>query len=67
MSRDEDAVEPGYFADEIEPGQVERLVLRFPAGDILVLPEAEDSGGRIGAVRLHNPECNPQGNMRVKP
>ena len=44
MSRDEEAVEPGFFADDIDPGSVERLVLRFPLGDIVVLPS---SGGRV--------------------
>jgi DUF4097 and DUF4098 domain-containing protein YvlB len=47
MSRDEDAIEPGYFVDDIDPGQVERLVLRFPAGDIMVLPAAEGSNGFV--------------------
>lgn len=56
MSRDEDAIVPGYFTEEIEPGQVERLVLRFPSGDILVTPAAEGSDGRVVAqLELRGP------------
>jgi len=56
MSRDEDAIEPGFFSDEIDPGNVERLVLRFPAGDIIVLPTVEGAGGRIVAeLELRGP------------
>jgi DUF4097 and DUF4098 domain-containing protein YvlB len=47
MSRDEDAVEPGFFTDEIDSGQVERLVLRFPAGDIVVVPSNGESNGKV--------------------
>ncbi|MDP3178947.1 MAG: hypothetical protein Q8M76_13655, partial [Spirochaetaceae bacterium] len=38
MSKDERAIEPGYYSDGIDPGDAERLVLRFPAGDLLVVP-----------------------------
>ncbi|HOX33304.1 MAG TPA: DUF4097 family beta strand repeat-containing protein [Spirochaetales bacterium] len=56
MSRDEDAVEPGYFTEEIDPGEVERLVLRFPAGDIVLLPASPSAGGRIRAdLELRGP------------
>lgn len=42
MSRDENAVEPGYYKESLEPGQAERLVLRFPECELIVLPS--DSG-----------------------
>lgn len=38
MSRDENAVEPGFFRDTFDPGLAERLVLRFPDGELIVLP-----------------------------
>ena len=41
MSRDENSVEPGYFSDTLDPGLAERLVLRFPEGDLVVLPSAD--------------------------
>jgi len=47
MGRDEDAIEPGFFGDEIDSGQVERLVLRFPAGDIVVVPSNGEGNGRV--------------------
>jgi len=56
MSRDEDAVEPGFFKDEIDSGQVERLVLRFPSGDIVILPTAESMTGKVKAeLQLQGP------------
>jgi len=45
MSRDENAIEPGYYSDALDPGLAERLVLRFPKGDLIVLP-SED--GKVG-------------------
>jgi hypothetical protein len=38
MSRDENAIEPGYYSETLDPGLVERLVLRFPEGELTVLP-----------------------------
>jgi DUF4097 and DUF4098 domain-containing protein YvlB len=38
MSRDENSIEPGYYSESLEPGRAERLVLRFPEGDLMVLP-----------------------------
>ncbi len=46
MGRDENAIEPGYYSDGIDPGAAERLVLRFPEGELLALP-SED-----GLIRL---------------
>lgn len=45
MSRDENAVEPGFYSESFDPGRAERLVLRFPEGELIVMP-SED--GRIG-------------------
>jgi hypothetical protein len=45
MSRDENAIEPGYFSEILDPGLAERLVLRFPEGELIVLP-SED--GMVG-------------------
>ena len=41
MSRDENAIEPGYYSDTLDPGLAERLVLRFPKGDLIVLPSED--------------------------
>ena len=49
MSRDEDAIEPGFYTDEIDSGQVERLVLRFPSGDIVIVPQPESAGAKVKA------------------
>jgi DUF4097 and DUF4098 domain-containing protein YvlB len=38
MGRDENAVEPGYYSETVDPGLAERLVLRFPEGELIVLP-----------------------------
>jgi len=38
MSRDENAIEPGYYSETLDPGLAERLVLRFPDGELIVLP-----------------------------
>jgi DUF4097 and DUF4098 domain-containing protein YvlB len=38
MSRDENAIEPGYYSETLDPGFAERLVLRFPDGELIVLP-----------------------------
>lgn len=38
MSRDENAVEPGYYSESLDPGRAERLVLRFPECELIVLP-----------------------------
>jgi DUF4097 and DUF4098 domain-containing protein YvlB len=45
MSRDENAVEPGFYSESLDPGRAERLVLRFPEGDLIVMP-SED--GKVG-------------------
>jgi DUF4097 and DUF4098 domain-containing protein YvlB len=45
MSRDENTVEPGFYSESLDPGRAERLVLRFPEGELVVLP-SED--GKIG-------------------
>jgi DUF4097 and DUF4098 domain-containing protein YvlB len=45
MSRDENAAEPGFYSESFDPGRAERLVLRFPEGELIVMP-AED--GKIG-------------------
>ncbi len=56
MSRDEDAIEPGYFSDEVDSGQVERLVLRFPTGDILITAASEAGVGKVKAeLELRGP------------
>ncbi|HUW41521.1 MAG TPA: DUF4097 family beta strand repeat-containing protein [Rectinemataceae bacterium] len=44
MSRAETEIEPGYFNESLDPGQAERLVLRFPHGDLMTFPSEE---GRI--------------------
>ncbi len=41
MSRDENAVEPGYYSEILDPGLAERLVLRFPEGELIVLPSED--------------------------
>lgn len=38
MSRAEIAVEPGYYNETLDPGHAERLVLRFPLADLLIVP-----------------------------
>jgi hypothetical protein len=38
MSKAEGAMEPGFYSETLDPGQAERLVLRFPKGDLFVLP-----------------------------
>jgi hypothetical protein len=38
MNSDGVSIEPGYHSETLDPGDAERLVLRFPRGDILVLP-----------------------------
>lgn len=38
MSINEGSGEPGYYNEALEVGQAERLVLRFPRGELLVLP-----------------------------
>jgi hypothetical protein len=38
MSKSENSVEPGYYTVGIDPGKAERLVLRFPDGELIVLP-----------------------------
>jgi DUF4097 and DUF4098 domain-containing protein YvlB len=43
MSRDENAVEPGYYNETLDPGLAERLVLRFPEGELIVLPSDDGS------------------------
>jgi DUF4097 and DUF4098 domain-containing protein YvlB len=45
MSRDENAIEPGFYTDSFDPGREERLVLRFPEGELIVLPSDD---GKIG-------------------
>jgi DUF4097 and DUF4098 domain-containing protein YvlB len=41
MSRDENAVEPGFYSESLDPGRAERLVLRFPEGELIVLPSED--------------------------
>ena len=41
MSRDENAVEPGLLQRTLDPGLAERLVLRFPEGELIVLPSED--------------------------
>ncbi|HTX72886.1 MAG TPA: DUF4097 family beta strand repeat-containing protein [Rectinemataceae bacterium] len=41
MSRAEIGIEPGYYTESLDPGQAERLVLRFPHADLLVMPGQE--------------------------
>ena len=38
MSRDENAVEPGFYSESLDSGRAERLVLRFPEGELIVMP-----------------------------
>jgi hypothetical protein len=38
VSSDEGSVEPGFYRESLDPGNAERLVLRFPEGDLIVLP-----------------------------
>jgi DUF4097 and DUF4098 domain-containing protein YvlB len=38
MSTDGHPIEPGYYRESIDPGRAERLVLRFPEGELTVLP-----------------------------
>jgi hypothetical protein len=38
MSRDENIVEPGFYSESLDPGRAERLVLRFPEGELIVMP-----------------------------
>lgn len=45
MSRNEKAIEPGFYIETFDPGKAERLVLRFPEGELIVVP-SED--GMIG-------------------
>jgi hypothetical protein len=42
MSRDENSVEPGFYSESLDPGRAERLVLRFPEGELVVLPAEDD-------------------------
>jgi DUF4097 and DUF4098 domain-containing protein YvlB len=41
MSRDENSVEPGYYSESLDPGRAERLVLRFPECELIVLPSED--------------------------
>jgi DUF4097 and DUF4098 domain-containing protein YvlB len=41
MSRDENAVEPGYYKESLDPGRAERLVLRFPECELIVMPSED--------------------------
>jgi len=41
MSRDENAIEPGFYKGSFDPGRAERLVLRFPEGDLTVVPSED--------------------------
>jgi hypothetical protein len=55
MASDEGGIEPGFYSESLDPGEAERLVLRFPAGDILVLPHGSGPDGTPhpdGQVRL---------------
>jgi DUF4097 and DUF4098 domain-containing protein YvlB len=45
MSRDENAAEPGFYRESFDPGRAERLVLRFPEGELIVLPS---DNGMVG-------------------
>jgi hypothetical protein len=45
MSKSENSVEPGYYSAGVDPGKAERLVLRFPDGELIVLPSDD---GKIG-------------------
>ncbi len=45
MSKSENTVEPGYYSMDVDPGKAERLVLRFPDGELIVLPS---DTGKIG-------------------
>jgi hypothetical protein len=54
MSRDENAVEPGYYSETLDPGLAERLVLRFPEGELVVLP-SEDGSIRLELELRGNP------------
>jgi hypothetical protein len=42
MSRDENAIEPGFYSESVDPGLAERLVLRFPEGELILMPSADD-------------------------
>jgi DUF4097 and DUF4098 domain-containing protein YvlB len=41
MSRDENAVEPGYYSASLDPERAERLVLRFPECELIILPSED--------------------------
>ena len=41
MSREENAFEPGFYTESFDPGRAERLVLRFPEGELIVLPATD--------------------------
>jgi hypothetical protein len=58
MSRDENAVEPGYYSETVDPGLAERLVLRFPEGELIVLPSDD------GTIQL---ELELRGNRNQLP
>jgi hypothetical protein len=54
MSSDATSVEPGYFSDTLDPGLAERLVLRFPQGELIILP-SEDGEVKIELELRGNP------------
>jgi hypothetical protein len=58
MSRDENAIEPGYFSETLDPGLAERLVLRFPEGELIVLP-SDDGRVRLELELRGNPSQLP--------
>jgi DUF4097 and DUF4098 domain-containing protein YvlB len=62
MSGDEKAVEPGFYNESFDPGKAERLVLRFPEGELIVLPSDDGMVGlelELRGNRIHLPGWKP--------
>jgi DUF4097 and DUF4098 domain-containing protein YvlB len=58
MSGDVNTIEPGYYSETLDPGFAERLVLRFPDGELIVLP-SDDGTIKIELELRGNPSHLP--------
>jgi len=54
MSSVATTVEPGYYSEIVDPGLAERLVLRFPEGELIVMP-SDDGTVQIELELRGNP------------
>ncbi|MGA2546752.1 MAG: DUF4097 family beta strand repeat-containing protein [Rectinemataceae bacterium] len=58
MSSDVNTIEPGYYSETLDPGLAERLVLRFPDGELIVLP-SDDGRLKLELELRGNPNQLP--------